>query len=239
MTERLYEQDAYLKGCTATITEVVDAGVVLDRTVFYAMGGGQPGDRGTLTLEDGTELPVIDTRKGESGAVEHQVDAEALASAGGRELIGQTVTAAIDWERRYLHMRMHTCLHLLGAVVKAPVTGGNLTTEKGRLDFDLPEASVDKVTLTQALNSLIDQDVSTALRWITDAELDAQPELVRTMSVKPPSGAGRVRLLDIDGIDLQACGGTHVARTGEIGRVRVAKIEKKSRLNRRIAVVFD
>jgi misacylated tRNA(Ala) deacylase len=239
MTERLYEQDAYLQRCDATVTAVTDDGLVLDRTVFYAMGGGQPGDIGRLELADGTFLTVTDTRKGEGTEIVHLVNPDALAAAGGERLVGAPVEGSIDWERRHRHMRMHTCLHLLGAVVGAPVTGGNLTAEKGRLDFDLPEATLDKDSLTAALNALIERDASTTLRWITDDELDAQPELVRTMSVQPPRGAGRIRLLDIEGIDLQACGGTHVSRTGEIGRVRVAKIEKKSRLNRRVAVVFD
>jgi len=239
MTERLYEQDAYLQRCEATITAVTDDGLVLDRTFFYAMGGGQPGDTGRLQLADGTVLTVTDTRKGDGADIVHLVDPNALAAAGGEALVGAPVEGAIDWERRHRHMRMHTCLHLLGAVVGAPVTGGNLTADKGRLDFDLPEATLDKDSLTAALNALVERDAATTLRWITDEELDAQPELVRTMSVQPPKGAGRIRLLDIEGIDLQACGGTHVARTGEIGRVRVAKIEKKSRLNRRVAVVFD
>jgi misacylated tRNA(Ala) deacylase len=169
----------------------------------------------------------------------HLMDPQSLQAAGGSALEGATVTARLDWERRHQHMRMHTCLHLLCAVVAAPVTGGNLTSEKGRLDFDLPDATVDKEQLTEELNRLIAADVPTALSWISDEQLAQQPELVKTMSVSPPTGAGQVRLLQIEGIDLQPCGGTHVARTSEIGPVRIAKIEKKSRLNRRIAVVFD
>ena len=169
MTQALYRDNAYLRECTAAVTSVSDHAVVLDRTVFYPMGGGQPGDTGHLSW-DNASATVIDTRHGDDGAIIHH-----LEETGPTPSPGQTVTAHIDWERRYRHMRMHTCLHLLGAVVKAPVTGGNLTAEKGRLDFDLPEASVDKETLSEALNSLISQDHATALRWITDAELDAQP----------------------------------------------------------------
>lgn len=237
MTERLYEHDAYQQKCEAEVVTVTADGVVLDQTVCYARGGGQPGDSGTLTLSDGRCLDVIDTMKGDGEAIVHVIDPQALAAAA-EDLIGQRVQVCVDWARRHQHMRMHTCLHLLCALVDAPVTGGNLTAEKGRLDFDLPEASVDKVQLTDALNELIASDVGTSLDWITDAELAAQPELVKTMSVQPPTGAGRVRLLNIPGIDLQPCGGTHVARLSEIGPVRVTKIEKKSRLNRRISVAF-
>jgi misacylated tRNA(Ala) deacylase len=238
MTQRLYETDAYLRSCDAEITRVTESGLVLDQTVFYALGGGQPGDRGTLTLADGASLNVVDTRKTADGDIEHLVDLEQLQALGGRALLNQSVLATIDWQLRHQHMRMHSCLHLLCAVVNAPVTGGNLTAQKGRLDFDLPEATVDKVSLTDALNELISADTPTSLQWISDAELAVQPELVKTMSVAPPAGAGRVRLLNIEGVDLQPCGGTHVARLGEIGPVRVSKIEKKSRLNRRISVVF-
>lgn len=238
MTQRFYEADAYLRNCDAKITELTETGLVLDQTVFYALGGGQPGDRGTLTLANGVVLEVLDTRKTSNGDIEHLVDPEKLQALGGRALLDQTVLASIDWQLRHKHMRMHTCLHLLCAIVDAPVTGGNLTAEKGRLDFDLPEASVDKAALTDALNELVSADTPTSLQWISDAELASQPELVKTMSVAPPTGAGQVRLLNIEGVDLQPCGGTHVARLGEIGPVRVSKIEKKSRLNRRISVVF-
>lgn len=234
MTERLYEQDAYLKETEARVVEVSEAGVVLDRTVFYARGGGQPGDSGVLLRPSGETVRVVDTVKGEGAAILHQLEPGAAPPA-----VGETVTARIDWDRRHRHMRMHTCLHLLCAVVDAPVTGGNLNDEKGRLDFDLPESTVDKETLTAALNALIERRIDTAVEAITDAELAANPSLVKTMSVQPPTGAGTVRLLRIGDVDLQPCGGTHVANIGEIGRVRVSKIEKKSRLNRRINVVFD
>lgn len=234
MTTRLYELDAYKRECDALIRAAGPDGVVLDRTVFYAMGGGQPGDSGVLEWGGGERLIVVDTRKGEGDDILHVVAADQPLPAPGT-----AVRAVLDWQRRHRHMRMHTCLHLLCALVDAPVTGGNLSAEKGRLDFDLPDASVDKAELTEALNELIRRDTATEIEWISEAELDALPELVRTMSVSPPRGAGRVRLMSIPGVDLQPCGGTHVARTGEIGAVRVSKIEKKSRLNRRIAVVFD
>ena len=236
MTERLYERDGYLREIGADVVGVSEAGIELDRTVFYARGGGQPGDSGELVLASGARLPIVDTVKGEGEAILHLPDPDTdvpLPNPGDR------VQARIDWDRRHQHMRMHTCLHLLCALVDAPVTGGNLTSEKGRLDFDLPESTVDKATLTDALNELIDRQIDTTLEWITDEDLAAQPELVKTMSVQPPTGAGAVRLLRIGDVDLQPCGGTHVANTGEIGRVRVSKIEKKSRLNRRINVVFD
>ena len=235
MTERLFEADAYLKETEAEVLRADESGIVLDRTVFYARGGGQPGDQGELVLPSGAILAIADTVKGDDGDILH-VPAE---DSGLLPQPGDRVLARIDWDRRHRHMRMHTCMHLLCALVDAPVTGGNLTAEKGRLDFDLPESTVDKASLTEALNDLIQQQVSTSLEWITDAELAAQPELVKTMSVQPPTGAGRVRLLRVGEVDLQPCGGTHVANTGEIGPVRVSKIEKKSRLNRRINVVFD
>lgn len=234
MTERLYEQDAYLKEAEARVLAVSEAGVVLDRTVFYARGGGQPGDSGELLRASGEVLRVVDTVKGEGAEILHVLEEGARPPEAG-----ETVTVRIDWARRHRHMRMHTCLHLLCAVVDAPVTGGNLNDEKGRLDFDLPESTVDKATLTDALNALVEQRIDTAIESITDDELAADPSLVKTMSVQPPTGAGTVRLLRIGNVDLQPCGGTHVANIGEIGRVRVSKIEKKSRLNRRINVVFD
>lgn len=234
MTERLFEQDAYLADCDAVVVAVDEGRLELDRTVFYPLGGGQPGDTGTLSWGDGQSVAVIDTRKGDGETIVHVTEPGAPLPPPGT-----SVHAAIDWARRHRHMRMHTCLHLLCAVVDAPVTGGNLTAQKGRLDFDLPESTVDKASLTEALNALIARDTATAAEWISDAELDARPDLVKTLSVAPPRGAGRVRLLAIPDIDLQPCGGTHVARIGEIGRVRVTKIEKKSRMNRRIAVELE
>ena len=235
MTEEVFRQDAYAKSCEARITAVDDSGVRLDRTVFYPLGGGQPGDRGELVLDDGTAIRIVDTRKGEAaGEIVHVP--ETPADPG---LAGSGVTARIDWERRYRLMRMHTCLHLLCSLVPAPVTGGSIRDGSGRLDFDLPESTLDKADLTMRLNRLVAEGHPVTPRWISEDELDANPSLVRTMSVAPPRGQGRVRVLDIAGVDLQPCGGTHVASSAEIGRVRVTKIEKKGRQNRRVSVAFD
>ena len=235
MTEEVFRQDAYARSCAACITMVDDAGVRLDRTVFYPLGGGQPGDTGELVLDDGSTMRIVDTRKGEApGEIVHVP--EAPVDPG---LEGTGVTARIDWERRHRLMRMHTCLHLLCSLVPAPVTGGSVRDGSGRLDFDLPESTLDKADLTERLNRLVAGDHPVTPRWIGEEELDANPSLVRTMSVAPPRGQGRVRVLDIAGVDLQPCGGTHVASSGEIGRVRVTKIEKKGRQNRRVTVALD
>jgi len=234
MTEELFRQDAYLKTCDATVVGAGPEGIRLDRTVFYPMGGGQSGDTGRLVAADGMVVTIVDTRKAPEGdGILHLVEEGATLPA-----VGATVTADLDWERRHRLMRMHTCLHLLSSLVAGGVTGGNVGDGKGRLDFDLPEKTVDKESLAEALNALIAKDAAVSMRWITDAELDAQPTLVKTMSVQPPRGAGHVRLVDIAGIDLQPCGGTHVARTGEIGPVVVTKIEKKGKHNRRVNLAF-
>ncbi len=232
--ERIFEDDAYAKACEAVVISAAPGDIRLDRTVFYPMGGGQPGDAGVLRLEDGSEVAIVDARRGESpGDVVHvPAEGAALPAAGAK------VTAEIDWRRRHRLMRMHTCLHLLCAVVDGPVTGGQISDGKGRLDFDIPEATLDKDTITAALNRLVEENHAVRPRWITDDELAAQPALVKTMSVKPPMGQGRVRLLEVEGVDLQACGGTHVAATGEIGRVEVRKIENKGRHNRRVVITF-
>ena len=233
--ELLFREDAYLTDCTATVTASGPEGLRLDRTVFYPMGGGQPGDSGWLVLADGTRLPVVDAVKGS----DHEDVVHVLAEGATAPAPGTPVTAEIDWPRRHRHMRMHSCLHLLCAVVTGDVTGGQVGADKGRLDFNLPDTQLDKEHITAELNRLIDEDHAVEPRWISDEDLAAQPDLVRTMSVKPPSGGGQVRLLDIAGVDLQPCGGTHVRRTGEIGRVRVGKIENKGRQNRRINILFD
>jgi misacylated tRNA(Ala) deacylase len=232
--ELLFRQDAYLKECDATVVAVDGDGIRLNRTVFYPMGGGQPGDTGRLVLADGTMVQIIDTLKDqEPDGVRH------IAAENQPPLQpGMQVLAQIDWDRRHRLMRMHTCLHLLCSLIKGDVTGGQIGDGKGRLDFNLPEASLDKEQLTRDLNALIAGDHPVQPRWIDDEELAAKPELVRTMSVKPPSGQGKVRLLDIVGIDLQPCGGTHVARTGEIGRVEVSKIENKGKMNRRVNIAL-
>ena len=238
MTEQLYRADPYLRDCTATVTAVNErGGIILDRTVFYAAAGGQPGDRGTLAI-DGAACPIATTL--------YDTDKTTIVHvpADGAPLLlpGRQVLAVLDWETRLKHMRMHTALHLLCALVKFPVTGGQIGAEESRLDFDIAEASaVDKETLTSELNALIAADHPVGERWISDAELAANPQLVRTMAVKPPVGSGRVRLVVIgkDGeIDLQPCGGTHVRATGQIGPIAVTKIEKKGKQNRRIRIAF-
>ena len=234
MTEDLFRQDAYLRSCEAAVIGADERGVRLDRTVFYASGGGQPGDTGQLRLSDGRTFQVSNTIFGVDKAdiVHVLADDKALPD------IGTDVFCEIDWDRRYRLMRMHTCLHLLSVVLPYAVTGGQVGPDEGRLDFDIPDAGLDKDEITERVNALISEDHPVRARWITDEELAANPGLVKTMSVKPPVGTGRVRLVEIGDIDLQPCGGTHVARTGEIGRVAVTKIEKKGAKNRRVRIAF-
>jgi misacylated tRNA(Ala) deacylase len=234
MAELLFRDDAYLRSCEATVVAVDERGIRLDRTVFYPMGGGQPGDTGVLRRTGGSSVTIADARKGDG--LDDVLHIPAPRSA--MPAVGEKVTAEIDWDRRYRLMRMHTCLHLLCAVVPGAVTGGQISDGKGRLDFDLPGEGLDKAVITEKLNSLIAANHAVSPRWITDEELAAQPDLVRTMSVKPPTGHGKVRLLDIAGVDLQPCGGTHIRHTGEIGRVEVTKIENKGRQNRRVNLSF-
>lgn len=233
MTEEIFREDAYARSCEATVLSAEEAGVRLDRTVFYPMGGGQAGDTGALRW-DGGETLIADTRKGD------RPDEILHIPAPGSPLPppGTKVSAEIDWDRRHRLMRMHTCLHLLCSVIEGDVTGGSISDGKGRLDFNLPDTRLDKEAITAALKRLVEEDHPVTSRWITDEELAANPGLVRTMSVKPPMGTGRVRVLDIAGVDLQPCGGTHVRRTGEIGKVAVTKIENKGRQNRRINIAF-
>lgn len=232
MTQALFQDDAYAKSCETKIIEADDAGIVLEQTVFYPQGGGQPGDSGVLRLANGDTIRITDTRHGESGSILHLTEPDEPLLPRG-----EMVTVELDWDRRYAHMRMHTCLHLLGAVLRFGVTGGAITTAKSRLDFDMQD-TVDKELVTREVNALIEADHPVGTRWITEEELDQQPELIRTMSVKPPRGVARIRLLEIPGVDLQPCGGTHVARTGEIGPIRVKKVEKKGAHNRRVHIVF-
>ncbi len=234
MTEPLFREDAYLRQCAARVVAVDERGIRLDRTVFYPTGGGQPGDTGRLVLESGDAIAIVDTVKGD------MPDEVIHVPATGSPLLapGIGLTAELDWERRHRLMRMHTCLHLLCAVVPGAVTGGQVSDGRGRLDFDVPGSSLDRDAIAARINRLIAEGHPATPRWISDEELAARPELVRTMSVKPPSGAGQVRLLDIAGIDLQPCGGTHVRNTAEIGPVTVAKIENKGRQNRRVIVGF-
>ncbi|MDP2518908.1 MAG: alanyl-tRNA editing protein [Shimia thalassica] len=238
MTDLIFREDAYLRETEATVTGITpEGGIILDRTVFYPTGGGQPGDNGVLSWSNGA-LTIATTIKGENDDI-ILVPAEASALPA----VGTKVTQTLDWERRYRHMRIHTALHLLSVVIPLPVTGGSISAEKGRLDFDMPEAPEDKDALIETLNTLIERDLPVNDAWITDEELAANPGLVKTMSVTPPIGSGRVRLVRIgegaQQIDLQPCGGTHVARTSEIGRVRIGKIEKKGRQNRRVNLFLD
>ena len=230
----LFRDDAYLKSAQAVVAAAEGGQVQLDRTIFYPLGGGQPGDRGTLETVDGRVFRVTDTRKGEGpNSVIHVIAGDAAGL-----LAGTPLTAALDWDYRYRLMRMHTCLHLLCAVVPGAVTGGQISEGKARLDFDVAAASLDKDEIAAKLNALIQEGHAVGPRWISDEELADRPELVRTMSVKPPTGFGRVRLLDIAGVDLQPCGGTHVRNTAEIGPVVVTKIENKGRQNRRVNIAL-
>ena len=236
MTEELFREDSTLRECGARVTAVAANGIQLDRTVFYPQGGGQAGDAGVLRLPDGTELRIVDTRKGEQpGEIVHLPAAEADLSA---LQAGTVVTARIDWRRRHRHMRFHTATHLLCALVPHPVDGCSITADYARLDFHMTEP-LDKETLTQGLARLVAEAHAVSHRWISEAELDANPSLVRSMSVQPPRGHGRVRVMAVEGVDLQPCGGTHVANTAEIGPVIVTKIEKKSAKTRRVVLGFS
>ncbi len=234
MTEALFRADAYLREAQALVVSAEPRGIVLDRTVFYPQGGGQPGDQGALILDDGSEIVIVNTV--------YDADRETIlhAPAEGAAIPtpGAGVIARVDWDRRYKRMRAHTALHLLSVVLPYPVTGGSVGDAEGRLDFDSGDAAVEKIVVERRLNELIAVDAAVSQRWITDQELEANPALVKTMAVKPPMGTGRVRLVAIEGLDLQPCGGTHVARTGEIGRASVTQIEKKGKLNRRVRIAL-
>jgi len=236
MTEELFREDAWLLACEATVVACDEAGIALDRTVFYPLGGGQAGDTGTLTAASGAVLHVADTRKhpGRPGDIAH-------VPAAGQDLAafpaGTRVVAAVDADRRRAHMRFHTATHLLCALVPHPVDGCSITAGYARLDFHMNEP-LDKVALTAGIARLVAEAHPVRHRWISEAELDANPQLVRSMSVQPPRGLGRVRVLEIDGVDLQPCGGTHVANTADIGPVVVTKIEKKSAMTRRVVLGF-
>ena len=238
MTQLLFRDDPYLSEAAArVVAHTPEGGIVLDRTVFYPTGGGQPGDAGRLDWPGGG-IDIATALKAEGGGVA-LVPAEPLALPP----VGTEVTQRLDWERRHRHMRVHTALHLLSVVIPLPVSGGAISAEKGRLDFDMPEPPEDLAAIETALNALVDRDLAVTEDWISDAELAANPGLVKTMSVMPPVGQGRVRLVRIgqgsEQVDLQPCGGTHVARTAEIGRLRLGKIEKKGRQNRRVNLFLD
>ncbi len=233
-TELLFRDDAYAKTATARVVAVTERGIELDRTIFYPQGGGQVGDTGVLLRQNGEQVLIGDTRKGET------IDSVLHIPLAGmpRPEVGETLTLEIDWERRYKLMRLHTALHVMSCVVVAPVTGGNIAPDKGRLDFDIDMSLLDAEKIACETNLLIGRGVETETVWITDEELDARPELVKTMSVQPPRGAGRVRLLKIPGIDLQPCGGTHVKNIAEIGAIRVLKIRSEGRRNRRVEIAL-
>ncbi len=238
-TELLFRDDAYLKAAVARVvaTGVVEPGagyVELDRTIFYPLGGGQPGDTGFLVRENGERIAIVDTRKGETYDTVRHV----LAAGTVMPQIGEPISLELDWQRRYAFMRLHTALHVMSCVVIAPVTGGNISPDKARLDFDIDMTLLDASKIESGTNELIARGVDTETVWITDAELDAQPELVKTMSVQPPRGAGRVRLLKIPGIDLQPCGGTHVKNIAEIGGIRVTRIRNEGKRNKRVEIAL-
>jgi misacylated tRNA(Ala) deacylase len=229
-TTELFRDDAYLKYCPAKVIAVDERGIQLDQTVFYPLGGGQAGDSGKFVREDGSAVVVSDTRRDrESDELLHLP-----ANPEHGLMVGDQVTAEIDWERRYKHMRFHTATHLLCAVVPFSTNGCSITADYARLDFATGPEQIDKELVQRELDRLAGEDHAVRTIWVTDEELAAKPELVRTMSVKPPTGMGRIRLLEIDGVDLQACGGTHVKNINELGRMIIAKVEKISATNRRI-----
>lgn len=238
MTRMLFREDPYQREAAAIVTGISpEGGIILNESVFYSTGGGQPGDSGWVTW-DGMTLPIATAVKGDGDAIV-LVPAEVHALPP----VGAHVTQMLDWDRRYRHMRLHTALHLLSVAVPFGVTGGQISAKHARLDFDMPDAPQDREGIEDALNDFVSQDAQVSDGWITSAELDANPGLVKTMAVKPPKGAGDIRLVRIGDedswIDLQPCGGTHVARTGEIGALRLGKIEKKGRLNRRVYLHLD
>ena len=233
-TALLFRDDAYLKTASARVIAIDERGIALDRTIFYPQGGGQAGDTGVLLRANGERIPISDTRKGD--AIDSVLHVPAPGSPQPDP--GETLTLEIDWDRRYSLMRLHTALHVMSCVVVAPVTGGNIAPDKARLDFDIDMSLLDAARIEHETNALIARGVATETVWITDEELDARPELVKTMSVQPPRGAGRVRLLKIAGIDLQPCGGTHVGNIAEIGEIRVRKIRSEGKRNKRVEVVL-
>jgi misacylated tRNA(Ala) deacylase len=237
MTYEIFRENAYERDADAAVVARDARGIVVDRTIFYPRGGGQAGDAGAIVLANGASLVIADTVKGEApGEIVH-------VPTPGQEAVlesmnaGDKVGLRIDWERRHRHMRFHTATHLLCAIVPHETNGCSITSGYARLDFDMVEP-LDREHLERELARLVDEAHDVRTIWITDEELDAKPELVRTMSVKPPRGVGKIRLLEIDGVDLQACGGTHVANTAEIGKLRVVKIEKKSARSRRVVIEF-
>lgn len=233
-TDLLFRSDAYLKTEQARVIAVHERGIELDRTIFYPTGGGQSGDTGALLRASGDRIAIADTRKGETPDSVLHIAAPSMPSPEP----GETLTLAIDWQRRYALMRLHTALHVLSCVVVAPVTGGNIAADKARLDFDIDMSRLDADRIERETNALIARGAETETVWISEEELDARPELVKTMSVQPPRGGGRVRLLRIPGIDLQPCGGTHVRNITEIGAIRVLKIRSEGKRNKRVEIAL-
>jgi misacylated tRNA(Ala) deacylase len=234
-TDLLFRDDAYLRTASARVLAVSERGIELDRTVFYPQGGGQAGDAGFLRRAHAEPLAIADTRKGDGPDRVLHIP----APGGALPQPGEEVTLEIDWPRRYRLMRLHTALHLMSCVITAPVTGGNIVPDKARLDFDIELSLLNSAHIERETNALIAAGAATETVWITDAELDSQPALVKTMSVQPPRGVGRVRLLRIPGIDLQPCGGTHVADIAEIGAIRVLKIRSEGRHNKRVEIALS
>lgn len=236
MTEFLFRDDSYLPSTEARVVAInEDGGILLDRTVFYAASGGQPGDNGTIMRADGSIMPIATAvhPEGDKTRIVH-----VPAEAQNRPAVGEAVMAQVDWVRRYPLMRMHTALHLLSVVFPFPVTGGSVGEDKGRLDFDMPDVPADLAGIEAQLNDMVAGNHAVTQEWITDAEMAANPDLIKTMNVKPPMGQGRVRLIRIGNVDLQPCGGTHVRNTSEIGRLALGKIEKKGKQNRRVSLLF-
>jgi misacylated tRNA(Ala) deacylase len=233
-TELLFRDDAYLKTATAQVIAVHERGIEFDRSIFYPLGGGQAGDTGFLLRANGERIAIADTRKGDAIDCVLHIPATGMPQPEP----GETLTLQIDWQRRHALMRLHTALHVMSCVVVAPVTGGNIAPDKARLDFDIDMSLLDAEKIARETNAMIARGAETETVWITDEELDARPELVKTMSVQPPRGAGRVRLLRIPGIDLQPCGGTHVRNIAEIGGIRVLRIRSEGKRNKRVEIAL-
>jgi len=234
MTEKVFYQDSYQKTHRSQVTDLVDGGVILASTIFYPLGGGQPGDTGILRI-GGAEFRVTDTRYGaDRVGIVHYLDAEDLSGIQPRD----PVELELDWARRHRHMRMHTSMHLMCSLISAQATGGSIGASESRLDFDLRGQTVDKEQLTVAMNELIARSLPVSIGSISDDELEQNPDLVRTMSVQPPKGQGTVRTISIEDIDYQPCGGTHVKNIGEIGEVVITKIKSKGKQNKRITMAL-